>query len=41
VPSWPATKTAKPSPVMYIDVVSESKQDPFANRYDVLQSLIK
>ncbi|MEY2595451.1 MAG: hypothetical protein RI965_723 [Bacteroidota bacterium] len=41
VPNWPATKTAKPSPVMYIDVVSESKNDPFANRYDVLQSLIK
>ncbi len=41
VPNWPSTKTAKPSPVMYIDVKSESKQDPFAKRYDLLQSLLK
>ncbi len=41
LPNWPATKTAKPSPVMYIDVTSASKQDPFAQRYEVLQSLIK
>ena len=41
VPNWPSTKSAKPSPVMYIDVKSETKQDPFAKRYEVLQSLIK
>jgi para-nitrobenzyl esterase len=41
VPNWPATNTAKPSPVMYIDVVSEAKQDPFARRYEVLQTTLK
>ena len=41
LPNWPATKTAKPSPVMYIDVKTEAKQDPFAVRYEVLQSMIK
>ncbi len=41
VPNWPSTKSAKPSPVMYIDVKSESKQDPFADRYKLLESLIR
>ncbi|MEY3348290.1 MAG: hypothetical protein RLY46_329 [Bacteroidota bacterium] len=41
VPNWPATNTAKPSPVMYIDVVSDAKQDPFARRYEVLQTILK
>jgi para-nitrobenzyl esterase len=38
---WPTTHSSKPSPVMYLDVDSKSKADPFAERYTLLESMIK
>ena len=41
LPDWPTTHSSKPSQVMYIDVNSKSKADPFAERYKVMESLVK
>ena len=41
LPSWPATKTSKPVPVMRIDVKSEAVKDKTEDRFRVLERLAK
>ena len=41
LPSWPATKTSKPAPVMHINVKSEALKDKTENRFRVLERMAK